>query len=259
MTPASLIRRSWLQFTAVAVGSLAVGGAVKRAFAERGEQSLEHALSDALRHVPEALRPATLRLRLDAGLGQHALFDARSSTIWVSPSFAQAPAPSVLLHELAHAAANGSRPNSLIAQRLVQAVDEAHADYFAASVLGTPRIGSEELGEVRDLSAEIPRGAVELAQLALPGFSPHEVAAPLACLLWQAQPDAGALLTDLTWALRSGRPWRASTPGAVAQELVARCAERTQPLLQQILMSWLGPQLYPTAELESAGIESAGD
>jgi hypothetical protein len=150
----------------------------------------------------------------------------------------------VVLHELAHLAAHGSRPRARAARRLAAAIDEGVADYFAAALTGSPRIGPPD-GRVRDLSELPPFSDAEWALLALDAFEPHRFGHRLAALLWQAEPFAGALLEDFVTCLASSALDGAETPGALLGALERSCPARSQPRIAALLRSYAPEELFP--------------
>jgi len=151
----------------------------------------------------------------------------------------------VWLHELAHKAMDGTRPAGALAARLVDAVEEGAADYFAAALSGRPSVGSLSGGERRDLVSPAAPGASEWAALAVPGaFSSHRFGAILAAQLLDAEPRPGELLRDLIQSLGDDEPWpAASSPRAVVDELVRRSPLRSRRALEAALLGWLPREL----------------
>ncbi|HEY3494070.1 MAG TPA: hypothetical protein VGK73_05260 [Polyangiaceae bacterium] len=210
----------------------------------------------ALTRVPPSLRPSALVLHVDPALERGTPVPQRVEVHRATGELLVAgspPAPSegdgslsVWLHELGHVRAHGVRPSSGAAERLLLAVDEAVADYFAAAVSGSPRVGIAGQ-ELRDLSAPPAIGPSEWASLALPAaFDAHRFGWVLAAELFRTEPEAGALLEDLLAALASREPWpeTALGPDNATRELVGRCSLRSRPALERALRRWLPPELY---------------
>lgn len=152
----------------------------------------------------------------------------------------------IWLHELAHAAMHGARPEGRLGGALIGAFEEGVADYFAAALSGSARVGSTGGGELRDLSQPGSTPASEWAALAVPGaFSTHRFGKSLGAALFQLHPTPGTLLLDLIACLKSEQPWLSSDlPNAVLREFVGRCAVRSRSALESVLTHWIPSELY---------------
>ena len=153
---------------------------------------------------------------------------------------------SVWLHELAHLIGHGARPKSRAARRVTAAIDEAAADYFAAAVAGSARVGGE-LTTVRDLQRPPPIADEAWALLAIDGFDPHRFGWGLAALLWQAEPRPGPLLDCLLRALSGPALGGAETPAAVFEALEGACPEPSRQTLRTALGAWAPHELFRAA------------
>jgi hypothetical protein len=210
----------------------------------------------ALQRTPATLRPARVLLhldpRLEAGAPPLRGLEVQRETAALLIESAALPglasrdgSESLWLHELAHVRAAGARPRAELARRLFAALEEGIADYSAAVVAGSPRVGAEGL-ELRDLSAPPALRASEWAMLALPSaFEPHRFGWTLAAELYRTEARPGALLEDVLDALAAREPWpeAANTPGAALDELVGRCRERSRAAFAGALARWLPREL----------------
>ncbi len=231
------------RITVVLVG-LASFGAVTAARYERQPATryaqVEAALGRALSQVPTELKPTGLRL--DGQNPAHAAsveFDSASGALLLGPGAEDLPS-SVWLHELGHARMRGARPHGVLGGRLFRAIDEGAADYFAACVSGSPRLGNAR--ELRDLTAPPAVAASEWATLALPnGFDAHRMGWALAARLYAAEPRRGPLLDALVACLdgESGLDRAADTPAATVQALLQACPANARERISLVLAEWL--------------------
>jgi hypothetical protein len=203
-------------------------------------EQVEAALSRALSQVPVELRPTDLRL--DGQNPARAVsveFDFASGALLLGPGAEDLPS-SVWLHELGHARMRGARPHGVLGGRLFRAIDEGAADYFAACVSGSPRLGDAR--ELRDLTAPPAVAASEWATLALPsGFDAHRTGWALAARLYAAEPRRGPLLDALVACLddESELDRAADTPAATVQALLQACPVNGRERISQVLAEWL--------------------
>jgi len=155
---------------------------------------------------------------------------------------------SVWVHELTHVAASGPRPDGEIASRLIQAVDEAVADYGAAAILGRTLLGPVEGAETRDLAHAEPLSPEAFHALALPGgtFEAHRFGSPLAAAFHQREATPGPLLADLAAALSDQTAWP-DAPGAetAASALIDRTPSRSRRAVAGAIAGWLPHELHP--------------
>jgi hypothetical protein len=159
----------------------------------------------------------------------------------------------IVLHELAHLATAGARPSRRRGKRLFQAIDEAVADFIAASASGSPRVGASD-GEARDLSSP---PVVEETEWALLGarregsFEPHRMGTGLAAALYASEPLPGPLVVDVRRALSDRTPYpRTDSLPTLLSALVARCPERSRDVLTDALAAWLPDTLFPESLYE---------
>lgn len=202
-------------------------------------EQVEAALSRALSQVPVELRPTALRLDGHTPARAAVEFDFASGALMLGPGAEDLPS-SVWLHELGHARMGGARPHGVLGGRLFRAIDEGAADYFAACVSGSPRLGDAR--ELRDLTAPPAVAASEWATLALPsGFDAHRMGWALAARLYAAEPRRGRLLDALVACLdgESGLDRAADTPAATVQALLQACPADGRERISQVLADWL--------------------
>ncbi len=147
---------------------------------------------------------------------------------------------SVTLHELGHVWAAGARPPGRLGRSVLAAVDEGFADYYAALVNRSPRVGGRD--ELRDLERPPPPAAAAWAELALApeGFDPHRLGHGLAASLWALEPANTGLLLDLHTGLASDATYTGvpDTPGAVIEELARRIPNRSRARFEQAVAAW---------------------
>lgn len=211
--------------------------------------------AEALSRIPTKLRPRlTVHVapkQAPDGLPLGPIEYHRSSKgLWVRADAVKGLTPSIALHEIAHVALDGARPDSLVARRLHQAVSEAVADYWAAQFTNSPRLGSERLGEVRDLSMPPRIESSEWARLALARpFPVHRFAHGLASILWREAPNDVEYLTDLAAMLAVSDKFDPGddTPNEFLFALSSRCPERSRRRLLQALRTWLPPELVESS------------
>jgi hypothetical protein len=208
----------------------------------------------ALERVPVPLLPPKLLLHVEPSFpdGGTRLSDLEvhraSGELLVTRAYARTPAydaDSVWLHEVGHVLSLGARPRGELGRRLLSAVEEGFADYFASASAGSPRVGAEGR-EVRDLTAPPRIGASEWASLALAGaFDAHRFGWQFAAELHRAEPLAGPLLEDVLRALASTEAWptSAETPREAMRELVRRCPARSRERLDGAISRWLPREL----------------
>jgi hypothetical protein len=150
--------------------------------------------------------------------------------------------PSVWLHELGHARMHGARPTSPLSRRLLRAIDEGAADYFAACLNDSPRVG--DASELRDLTRPPRIGASEWAALAFPAFDPHRMGWALAGRLYAEQPTRGSLLRGLVACLDGDSDLEgAASPAAAVRAMLNACPPTARKPLASVLSAWLPAQL----------------
>ena len=152
---------------------------------------------------------------------------------------------SVWRHELVHATALRQLPKSTVARRLVLTIEEGIADFVAARLENQPLVGTESIGETRDLSKPLTQLDRSFETLSLPGFTPHVLSRGLARALW-GQPES----LRATAALRCLRSLWANTTALsgirdVLQAFVASCPAEQHPIVKTALMQWVPQELRP--------------
>ena len=159
--------------------------------------------------------------------------------------------PTVWLHELGHVMMRGRRPVGWAARRFGHALEEGVADYLAATVSGSPRIGDARLGRQgrRDLTQPPRLTALHWASIGMRNapFDPHEYGWSLAAKLYQMQSRPSPLLEDLVACLATGEALaRASaSPAAVVAGLLDDCPARSRSIIEAVLREWLPEPLRP--------------
>lgn len=209
-------------------------------------------LSPLLWRLPRAVQPPTLVIQLDPHLGprQPALrgiaVHRASGHVLLPRSVALTIDDSAWLHEIAHVALARPAPGHTPAGRLLAAMEEGMADYFAAAQLGHPRLGEVHDRVARDLSAAPTLSAAEWAGLAGIGaaWRPHRAGWSLAGHAWShAGPDR-ALATDLLIGLRRIDPQASRGPRDLVTRWRRHCPERSRTRLDALLSAWMpGPLL----------------
>lgn len=229
-----------------AVGSLSLVAAVRYGHGSTPATARAPALASlnrALRLVPAALAPSPLRVETEPPRRVNRVeIDAISGSLLIGTGAEDLPV-TVWLHELGHARMHGSRPRGAVAQRLLRAVDEGAADYYAALLSGTPRVG--DASELRDLRTPPRVDGSEWATLALPGFDAHRIGWALAARLYAAEPRRGPLLDELVACLdgESELAHAGDTPAAAVQSLLAACPVTARERLSVVLAAWLPAEL----------------
>lgn len=209
-------------------------------------------LSDLLSRLPRAVQPPTLVIQLDPQFGpkQPALrgiaVHRASGHILLDRSMALAVDDSAWLHEMAHVALARAAPGRSPAGRLMAAMEEGVADFFAAAHIGHPRLGEVHDRVARDLGAAPAMSAAEWAGLAGvgPTWRPHQAGWSLAGIAWsRAGPDS-AFATDLLIGLRQVDTQDSPGPRDVATRWRSHCHERSRARLDALLSAWMpGPLL----------------
>lgn len=148
------------------------------------------------------------------------------------------------LHELSHARMAGARPKGPLARRLIDAVEEGVADYFAASLAHNPLLGTPS--RQRDLMHPPRVGGSEWATLAFDGFDTHRMGWVLAAKLYEVAPMGGSLLHDAVACLdgESQLGVVADSPAAAIGALLEACPQQGRSRLSRIFQSWLPPELF---------------
>ncbi|MDF3064893.1 MAG: hypothetical protein K0R38_494 [Polyangiaceae bacterium] len=204
--------------------------------------------SRALSAIPNELRPSLVVVDVEPRYGATVppvaqLAYLRTSGSLVVGSAGEAASQAVWLHELAHVRLAGARPKGAIAQRLVDAIEEGIADYFAAALGGDAVVGSG--GAQRDLRQPPPASASEWASLALEGVGTHRMGWRLAARLYERDAQGGSLLRDAVACLDgdSGLGAAPETPAGVVDAFLQACPEAGRARLAGILSEWLPLEL----------------
>lgn len=192
-----------------------------------------------------------VRVRVVPGLvGRSAQVELGSGDILAPPGDEALRDSAVWLHELAHVQAMGRRPEEPIAQRLVRAVEEGAADYYAASLTGSTTLGVVEGRAQRDLSLGVTLQPTDWAALALGAADPHRFGWSLASELWRSLGAEPTVARDLLRGLSELQP--ESRRGArVLAALVAAVPERSRRTIDAALQRWLPNELQAFARVEN--------
>jgi hypothetical protein len=221
-------------------GTLERGDAVRCASDEA--RAAWTAVDAAWAAMPDRVRPTQIEVHLDPELRGAGAVDRvevhkpSGVLLMVSES---TPEPTVLWHELGHAAMRGARPADPVAARLIRALEEGVADWVAAT-----QAGSAQLGGARGRDLDRPPGPSTVAwmALALPNarFDPHELGWRLGARLWRAAPRGEELREDLIAALADPSPWPASViaPQQTLEQIVKRCPVRSRVRFAALLDEW---------------------
>jgi hypothetical protein len=206
--------------------------------------------AQALARVPASLRPDRLVLELEPRLsgGEPKVEGVeyhRSGALLIGAG-SESVGLEQWLHEIAHVRLAGTRPSGKLARRLIDAVEEGVADYFAASVANTPLLG--EAPRQRNLREPPAIGASEWASLAFDGFDTHRMGWVLAAELYRLDPSAGELLEDSVACLDHESALQSvdDSPAAAISALLSACPERSRARLSRAFRNWLPPQLCPS-------------
>lgn len=224
--------------TVLADGGLTAGAAPSCAHPARGHFI---AASQVMEELPAALRPTRVVIHhapaLPTGgrpIAQLEMHRPSGSLLATASAIPRA----VWLHEVAHLRMLGVRPRAAVARRLFDALEEGIADYYAATTLGSPRLGPRALDRPPALVAD------DWAQLALRSFDPHRLGHKLAASLWASEPAGGALVEDLVDCMAGAAetPADARTSAAFGAWL-AGCPTRSRGAIRSVVCSWLPREL----------------
>jgi hypothetical protein len=204
----------------------------------------------ALAMVPAPLRPRAMSVHIDpkmprghAPLGPIEMHQA-SGALMVASGAAASLGPAPWVHEIAHVRMSGPRPAGPTSARLIEALEEGVADYFAATLLGTPRLGS-----ARDLNAPPTVRAGEWEALVLPGLVPdsHRLGSVLAADLWAERDRDAPAIEDLVACFANPAPFAPvrDVPDAALATFVARCPEVARPGVRGALARWAPAEIAP--------------
>ena len=227
-------------------GELQPGTELPRARAS--ENAAAQRVSGLLPKIPSQFAPTQLTLELDPTLAagvpplRFAECHTGSGSLLVGADAQRLP-DGVWLHELGHVRLHGARPNALLARRVLEALEEGVADYYAAVVGGTPVLGTDE--QRRDLRQPSPAGASEWASLAFPGFDPHHLGWALAATLYAAEPSPGELLREAVACLDGDSALRAAElPGPAIEALLAACPEPGKQRFSSLIQDWFPAEMF---------------
>jgi hypothetical protein len=203
---------------------------------------------DALAIIPLALRPPVVTLDITPSYADGAAivslleYAADSRSIVVGEGALDA-SRGVWLHELAHVRTAGARPGGPLGRRLLGAIDEGVADYFAAALGADPVLGAG--AQQRDLRRPPRVAPSEWASLAFEGFDTHRLGWRLAALLYDGDPQGGSLLRDAVACLDGESPLAGASdsPAAVVAAFLGACPAAGRARLARILSEWLPPEL----------------
>ncbi|MGE3675256.1 MAG: hypothetical protein AB7K71_36645 [Polyangiaceae bacterium] len=203
-------------------------------------------LLDLLEQHPELPK---VRVRVESKLvGRSAQVELGSGDILAPPADAALRDPAVWLHELAHVQSMGKRPSEPIAQRLLRAIEEGAADYYAASLTGSQTLGVIEGRAQRDLSQRVDPQLSEWSALALGAADPHRFGWALASQLWKRYGPSPELASDLLRGLAALEP-REVRGALVIWELRRAVPARSRAVLEACLLAWLPEELRPQAQM----------
>lgn len=192
--------------------------------------------------LPPSLRPQQLELHFEPTLPPNTPAIAAvevhtaSRSLIVTRSAMRLPS-SIWLHEMAHLAMRGPRPQPLTASRVVDAIEEAFADVVAALILNDSIVGGSGW-PLRDLAAS-PSFDEGFEQLGLPeAFDPHPLGLALARRLWSLrdllQPSPLTSCLNQAEGLRVSRSIRQAVTS-----VVSGCPQSVKQPVAEALNLWL--------------------
>jgi hypothetical protein len=153
---------------------------------------------------------------------------------------------STMLHEMAHVQMASRAPSGMIAARLEESLGEGIADYYAATIQGSPSLGKIKGKAARDLSERpvwLRGGWTKLAD-ASKSWSAHEQGWALAALLWSQQKEPGAMLRDLITCMKSARLDSSESPARVIDSWLGGCPASSRESLGQLMHRWIPSSMY---------------
>jgi hypothetical protein len=222
-------------------------------------------VTEAISAIPPALRPARVTMHFSPRICTPAApingveYHAPTGSVLVSGEIKHDVDRGVWLHELAHLMMRGPRPRARLSRRFVFALEEGVADYFAAAVTGSPRIGDRSLDPraERDLSRPPPMTALHWAAFGLTDapFDSHDYGWSLAARLHQQQSSPGPLLEDLLrcFSNAQGLGRADDSTGELLAALLQGCPERSRARIERILRSWLPSELLSGYRSRASG------
>jgi hypothetical protein len=205
---------------------------------------------EAITLTPDKLRPSSVVIHLDPALPPSApaidVIEVHrpSGSVLVSSRDVDQVQVSMWLHEFSHLRMLGARPAGKAGSQLIEAVEEAVADYYAATIQGSALLGSSARGQ-RDLNS-VPLASHGWEALAIDSlhFDPHEVGLGLSSRLWRLSKKPGLLLEDLITCMKEARFGEVDSPRLVLASWLAACPERSRERIDQQLREWIPSELY---------------
>lgn len=212
----------------------------RESHARASEFSAREKLATVLTRIPAPLAPRNVTFAWARVRGIE--FDTQRRSLVLSAEAGQL-SEELWLHELAHVRMQGARPSAPLAKRLLSALEEGVADYYAAAIAGTSKVGAD--GEVRDLAQPPRLDDTDWMRLALSSFEPHRLGWAFGAELYRSEARPGALLEDAVACFDGESALGAapdSTSAAVAA-LLAECPERSRDRLRRLLSDWLPSEI----------------
>ena len=186
-------------------------------------------LSAAIERAPERLLRGAVEVYLDPevtnGAPLREIETHASGALLVSSKSPALRDESIVLHELFHVAVARKRPKGARPARIFRALEEGAADYFAASVMGKPEVGSVDGRETRRLTPRRTATELDWVATATGQVGPHALGHILASELWDAWGPDARRATLLAECLRAPANAEKSIP-----EFVRACAEHDRSL-----------------------------
>ncbi|MBX3128913.1 MAG: hypothetical protein KF718_19510 [Polyangiaceae bacterium] len=194
-------------------------------------------LSEALAHVDPRFLPRPVVVHLDpratGGAPVREIEAHASGQLLVSSSTPAVDDPSVVLHELFHLGARGRRPEGARQRRAFVALEEGAADYFAASVLRVPEVGTRDGRERRRLDGPERPTVGEWLDVISGSAPPHALGQKLGSALWSVFGADGSRAVALGGCLAT-----VSSEPVTLAGFVDECA-RVTPDLREPLTRWM--------------------
>lgn len=233
------------------VESLWKGGRLQRGRVARCSEvpriaPVARTVQDAVAAIPLELRPQRITVHYApnaTGVApvQDVSVDRDTGDVLLSKEARGAFEVSIWLHELAHARA---RPrysgHNALEKRVLSAIEEGVADYFAAVLSGSPSIGTA--GRRRRLDGPLTGRAETWLTVVWRDFDPHVLGGELAAILWRLAPRAGPLLNDTLLCLADFEAsGEFAAPWPMLSKLSSTCPSRSRPLLVRAFERWAKP------------------
>jgi len=206
----------------------------------------------ALAMIPEDLRPAQVSIHVSPTLTAKTPpinvteVHRESNSILVDARSLKRIDLSTMLHEMAHVQMASRAPSGTIAARLEESLGEGIADYYAATIQGSPNLGKIKGKAARDLSQRpvwLRGGWTRLADASKPWLA-HEQGWALAALLWSQQKEPGAILRDLITCMKSARLDSSESPAKVIDSWLASCPANSRESLVKLMHRWIPSSMY---------------